>query len=92
LVDSPRRATFLHSTLAQTEALPPDDILLAVDPNLIERGPLIAEDDLSRFETRLGAALPPDYRRFLAATNGGRPPQNSIPHPDGNTGLIQRFS
>lgn len=62
-----------------------------MDLKRIDRGPDIGDADVSRFEAKLGAALPHDYRRFLLATNGGRPAPNSVPHPDGNVGLIQRF-
>ena len=36
------------------------------------RGPQVAEADVAAFETRIGFALPDDYRRFLLDVNGGR--------------------
>ena len=37
------------------------------------RGHAIADVDVVRFEERIGATLPSEYRRFLLTVNGGRP-------------------
>ena len=36
------------------------------------RGPTVTDADVRRFEQRIGAELPADYRRFLLDVNGGR--------------------
>jgi hypothetical protein len=41
-------------------------------PAMERRGPVVAEADVRRFERRIGAELPADYRRFLLDVNGGR--------------------
>ncbi len=38
-----------------------------------EGGPSISDEDVKLFERRYGLILPATYRRFLLATNGGRP-------------------
>jgi prepilin-type processing-associated H-X9-DG protein len=38
-----------------------------------EGGPPLNEEDIRSFERKHGLALPPDYKEFLLATNGGRP-------------------
>ena len=34
---------------------------------------VVGEEAVAAFEARIGHALPEDYRRFLAAYNGGKP-------------------
>jgi SMI1 / KNR4 family (SUKH-1) len=41
---------------------------------ITERGPQVTEDAVRRFEERLGATLPQDYREFLLEVNGGFAP------------------
>jgi SMI1 / KNR4 family (SUKH-1) len=41
-------------------------------PAMERRGPVVAEADVRRFERRIIAELPADYRRFLLEVNGGR--------------------
>jgi cell wall assembly regulator SMI1 len=41
-------------------------------PPMEQRGPAVTEADVRRFEQRLVAKLPDDYRRFLLDLNGGR--------------------
>lgn len=37
-----------------------------------ERGPRVSDEAVRRFERRIGATLPDDYRAFLLEINGGR--------------------
>ena len=57
----------------------------------IARGPEVEDADIGAFEATLGGNLPAGYRTFLSDTNGGEPEPNSIPHADGNIGVIRRF-
>jgi cell wall assembly regulator SMI1 len=41
-------------------------------PAMSERGPQLTEAAITKFEARLGALLPDDYREFLLEVNGGR--------------------
>lgn len=50
--------------------------------DLYKRGPAIADADVAAFEARIGRALPPDYRAFLLAYNGGRPNFHVIRNPE----------
>lgn len=47
-------------------------------PRLKSLGPPIGDDSIAALERRLGTGLPPDYRRFLAETNGGVPLQRGV--------------
>lgn len=41
--------------------------------HITEEGPKSTESDIISLERELGASLPPDYRKFLLAHNGGLP-------------------
>ena len=40
-------------------------------PGFVDRGPPVGEGEIAAFEGRCGFRLPPDYRGFLLAQNGG---------------------
>lgn len=44
---------------------------------MTEIGPRVADEDVQRFEQRIGHALPPDYRQFLLDLNGGYAPSSN---------------
>jgi len=56
-------------------------------------GPKIADVDLRAVEETLGASLPPEYRHFLLAFNGGAPTPDTIdvPHAPGTPTDVQVF-
>jgi hypothetical protein len=51
----------------------PDDVVVVKPADIVERGPVIGETEIDAFEARIGWKLPADYRKFMLASNGGRP-------------------
>ena len=53
-----------------------------------ERGPALEPGAIERLESALGSPLPPEYREFLAATNGGRTPKSQRTFTAGRAGQV----
>jgi uncharacterized protein (TIGR02996 family) len=49
----------------------------------LERGPVLADQQINEFERRFGLTLPHDYRAFLLNYNGGIVPEVQLQTPDG---------
>ena len=56
-----------------------------------KRGPAIRDADVDAFEARIGRILPPDYRGFLLAYNGGRPSSHVIRNVETSDLGVQLF-
>lgn len=70
-------------TAWNAELLSDDEVRENLPPEVIASGwlgyPGATEEQLAALETRLGVALPPSYRAFLAYTNGWRETGHFIP-------------
>lgn len=57
-----------------------------VDVHIEEQGPPASTTDAERLERLIGAALPPAYREFVLANNGGYPVPDTFRFADGRPG------